>query len=175
MEWHCDQSPSQSGINVLNSTNIAFLNTSVMYSGTKESVGKKHMVLDSSVLYYGLLLINVGSALLHNVEVMYSEGIGISVYKSFIIAVKNTTVTHIRGGIHLSESSSIYVSFTAVNNFSEYGIHMDQIQHSVISNVSIVFTQFEEIAINMVYSHHVQIDSIFLVPNSRVGVQMNSF
>ena len=160
---------SQSGINVFNSTYIAFLNISVMYSGTKESVGKMQMVLDGSVVYCGLLLNNVGSALLHNVQVMYSEATGICVYESFNIAVKNTTVTHSRDGIHLSESSSIYVSFTAVNNFSEYGINAVQIQHSVISNVCTVFTQFEVIAIIMSFSHNVRIDSIFLVPNSQVG------
>ena len=160
---------SQFGINVHNSTYIVFLTTSVMYSGTKESVGKTQMVLDDSVLYCGLLLGNVGSALLHNVQVMYSEDKGICVYESFNIAIKNTTVTHIRDGIYLSESSSICVSFTDVKMFSEYGINAVQIQNSIISNVNIVFTQFEEIAIHMFFSHNVQIKSILLVPNSRVG------
>ena len=153
---------SQLGIIGENSTNIAFLNTSVMYSGTQ-------IILDDSVLHCGLLLGNVGSALLHNVQVMYAEDKGICVFVSFNIAIKNTTVTQIRDGIYLSESSSIYVSFTAVNNFSKYGIDAAKIQHSVISNVSVVFTQFEEIAINMFFSHNVQIKSIFLVPKSRVG------
>ena len=157
------------GMYVTSSTNIAFLNTSVMYSGTKRCVGTAQMVNDGNGVCCGLFLGGVGTAQLYNIRVMYSGNIGIGIFYSPGITVKNTTVTHVREGILSLTSPNIHISFTTICNFSKSGINVFQTQYSVISNVTIFFTQYEEVAIDLYNSQSVQIESISLVPNSQGG------
>ena len=159
---------SQSGIIVNNSTNIAIVNVSVVYSGTKKCAGT---VQDGNMICCGLQLVYVSTALLHNIKVMYSEDHGIRASHIFDITVKNMTVTYIKDGIYFVIGSNIHISFTTIENFTKSGITASLIQHSSISNVTLVFTPFQELAVVITYSRSVQIESIFLVPNHRVGVK----
>ena len=160
---------SYNGIPVIYSSNIAFFNTSVMNSGTRGCTGQTQIVMDGDVSCCGFLLGHVTTALFHNTQVIHSEDKGICVFNSSDIAMKNTTVSHTEEAIYLAISSNIHISFATVKSFSKVGITAFQIQRSVISNVTIVFTLFREVALAMFFSHSVQIESIFLVPNSHVG------
>ena len=152
------------------STNIALFNISVMYSGTRKCVDQTQVVPDYGASCYGLLLGNVSTAVLYNIRVMYSEDKGIGAIFSSGITVKNTTVTHTAEGIYSSLSSNIHISFTTISNFSRSGVSMSKTQYSVISNVTIVFTPLQEVAVRVFDSHGIEIKSIFLVPNSQAGV-----
>ena len=154
------------GIFASYSTNVDVYNTSVMYSGTRKCVGKTQTILDYSLSCFGLLMGNVGGAVLNNIQVMYSEDKGISAISSSNITLKNATVTHTKEGIYSSMSSNIRISFTIISNFSRSGINVAKTQYSVISNVTIVFTPLQEVALHMFDSHTIEIEAMFLVPNS---------
>jgi len=62
-------------------------------SGTRKCVDKTQVVPDFGASCYGLLLGNVSTAVLYNIQVMYSEDKGIGTIFSSGITVKNTTVT----------------------------------------------------------------------------------
>ena len=160
---------SQVGIYVFFSTHIAIFNTSVMYTGTKECIGKIQTFMESNVSCFGLLLGDSDRAVLYNVRVMYSEDKGIGIIHSSGIALQNTVVTHVRQGIFSMISFNIRISFTTISNFSNAGILFGiQTQYSSISNVTIVFHQFQEYAFFLVRSHGVEVESIFLVPKPQV-------
>ena len=157
------------GIYVLYSNNITVFNTSVMYTGTKECIAKIQTFMESNVSCFGLLLGDSGRAVLYNIQVMYTEDKGIGIIRSSGIAVQNTVVTHVRQGIFSMISFNIRISFTTISNFSNAGILFGiQTQNSSISNVTIVFHQFQEYAFFLVRSHGVEVESIFLVPKPQV-------
>ena len=157
------------GITALNSTHIAIFNTSVMYAGTKKCIGNTPIFVESNVSCYGLLLGRVATATLYNIRVMYSGNKGIAIFRSSGIAVQNSTVIHVRQGIYSLMSFNIHISFTTISNFSIAGILFGiQTQYSSISNVTFVFHQFQEYAIVLVFSHGVELESIFLVPKPQV-------
>ena len=156
------------GIFVAYSTDVASFNTSVMYSGTKKCVDKVQMVLDYSISCFGLHFVFVDRGVLHRIQVTYAEDRGIGITSSSSITVKNATVTHNNEGVYLSMSSNIDISFTTISNFSKSGVRVSKTQYSVISNVKIVFIPLQIVAVHMFDSHGIEIESIFMVPNSQV-------
>ena len=75
----------QCGIFLINSNNITVFNTSVMYTGTKECIGKIQTFMESNVSCFGLLLEDSDRAVLYTIQVNFSYYNMKSLLKIFLL------------------------------------------------------------------------------------------
>lgn len=123
---------------------------------------------DVNIPGFGLFFEDVDSAKFYHITVMCSEDNGISLYSSVNVTIEYATVTNVGRGIVLWNNSNMHISDTTFN-VSRSGIDSYGDEYISITNITIFFTHFPDLAIDMSRSQNIRIENISFLPILQFG------